>query len=111
MWSCVYEGAAYDHAIDCLIAWHPCFSVSHSDLFVLCVSGHTPFPAITLYHWDLPQWIENTNEGWLSPRTAAAFADFADNCFRHFGDRVGRRGFIDVCVCVMMIAINDVACR
>jgi beta-glucosidase len=36
--------------------------------------GLTPF--VTLYHWDLPQWLEDRG-GWRSRDTALAFADYA----------------------------------
>jgi beta-glucosidase len=44
-----------------------------------------PFP--TLYHWDLPQVLEERG-GWPQRDTAGRFADYADVCMRRFGDRV-----------------------
>lgn len=44
-------------------------------------------PAITLYHWDLPQNLEDRG-GWRSRETAQAFLTYARECFKAFGDRV-----------------------
>ncbi|MEV1074864.1 GH1 family beta-glucosidase [Micromonospora parva] len=44
-------------------------------------------PVATLYHWDLPQPLEDTG-GWLHRDTAARFADFADLTAARLGDRV-----------------------
>jgi len=45
----------------------------------------TPFA--TLYHWDLPQALQDKG-GWPSRDTAHAFVDFADVVSRRLGDRV-----------------------
>lgn len=45
-------------------------------------------PVITLYHWDLPDVLETEYYGFLSERVVADFVDYADLCFREFGDRV-----------------------
>lgn len=45
-------------------------------------------PYVTLYHWDLPQMLEDEYEGWLSERIVKDFENYASTCFRAFGDRV-----------------------
>ncbi|XP_020274144.1 beta-glucosidase 22-like isoform X2 [Asparagus officinalis] len=45
-------------------------------------------PHITLYHLDLPQVLEDEYEGWLSTKIIDDFEEYADACFREFGDRV-----------------------
>jgi beta-glucosidase len=44
-------------------------------------------PVITLYHWDLPQTLEDAG-GWPARDTAYAFADYAETMVKHLGDRV-----------------------
>jgi beta-glucosidase len=51
----------------------------------LLAAGIRPFP--TLYHWDLPQPLEDAG-GWRSRATAEAFAEYAEPVVRRLGDRV-----------------------
>ncbi|HZM78846.1 MAG TPA: GH1 family beta-glucosidase [Candidatus Limnocylindrales bacterium] len=44
-------------------------------------------PAVTLFHWDLPQALEDEG-GWLSRETAYRFADYAAMVGQRLGDRV-----------------------
>ncbi len=44
-------------------------------------------PFVTLYHWDLPQALDDSG-GWLNRDTAARFADYVQLMARALGDRV-----------------------
>lgn len=44
-------------------------------------------PVATLYHWDLPQCLEEKG-GWRERDTAYAFAEYADVCFSYLGEYV-----------------------
>jgi beta-glucosidase len=59
-------------------------------------------PFCTLYHWDLPQALEDAG-GWQSRRTAEAFGAYAGFVAKHLSDRVSHfmtlnemRSFIDL---------------
>jgi beta-glucosidase len=41
----------------------------------------------TIYHWDLPQTLEDSG-GWAERSIIAAFEEYANVCFREFGDLV-----------------------
>ncbi|XP_042489603.1 beta-glucosidase 12-like, partial [Macadamia integrifolia] len=52
----------------------------------LLSNGIQPF--VTLFHWDLPQALEAECGGFLSPNIIDDFGDYAELCYREFGDRV-----------------------
>ena len=52
----------------------------------LLAAGITPVP--TLYHWDLPQSLEDAG-GWLNRATAERFADYAAIVAGRLADRIG----------------------
>jgi beta-glucosidase len=60
--------AYYDRLVDALLA-----------------AGITPYP--TLYHWDLPQVLQDRG-GWASRDTAACLAEYASVVAGRLGDRV-----------------------
>ncbi|KAF3326270.1 beta-glucosidase 6 isoform X2 [Carex littledalei] len=45
-------------------------------------------PYVTIYHWDLPQALEDKYNGWLDTQIINDFANYAETCFKAFGDRV-----------------------
>lgn len=42
-------------------------------------------PAVTLYHWDLPIYLQG---GWTNRETVFAFARYAETCFKELGGKV-----------------------
>lgn len=52
----------------------------------LLANGIQPFA--TLYHWDLPQYLQDKYKGWESKETSKAFGDYAAYVARNLGDRV-----------------------
>lgn len=58
----------YNRIIDCCLA-----------------NGLTPF--VTLYHWDLPQTLEDKG-GWTNREIINWFVNYVEICVRNFGDRV-----------------------
>ncbi len=55
-------------------------------------------PVATLYHWDLPQPLEDSG-GWPERDTACRYADYAARCFDALGDKIS-----------MWITINEPFC-
>lgn len=48
--------------------------------------GLTPY--VTIHHWDTPLALEDKYGGFLSDKIVKDYVDFAEICFREFGDRV-----------------------
>ncbi len=51
----------------------------------LLENGIVPYP--TLFHWDLPQWLQDTG-GWANRAVIGALAEYADTVVRTLGDRI-----------------------
>ncbi|KAH8685822.1 glycoside hydrolase superfamily [Tricladium varicosporioides] len=47
-------------------------------------------PSVTLYHWDLPLWLQNTYGGWLDERIVGDFLRYAQVVFTRYGNKVPR---------------------
>ncbi|KAF5459615.1 hypothetical protein F2P56_019551 [Juglans regia] len=45
-------------------------------------------PFATIFHWDIPQALEDEYGGFLNESVVDDFLDFAGVCFQRFGDRV-----------------------
>jgi beta-glucosidase len=54
-------------------------------------------PFATLYHWDLPQALQDRFGGWMSRDTAKAFADYAGYVAERLSDRVKHIFTINEC--------------
>ncbi|HEQ71918.1 MAG TPA: beta-glucosidase [Spirochaetia bacterium] len=63
----------------------------------LLEAGIIPFA--TLFHWDLPQTLEDLNGGFRNKETARIFADYAALIAKHFAGRI--RNYIP---------INEISC-
>jgi beta-glucosidase len=61
----------------------------------LLASGIEPYA--TLYHWDLPQALQDRFGGWQSRDTAKAFADYAGHVAARLSDRVKHFFTINEC--------------
>jgi beta-glucosidase len=61
----------------------------------LLANGIEPFA--TLYHWDLPQTLQDRFGGWTSRDTAKAFADYAAYVAERLSDRVKHIFTINEC--------------
>lgn len=82
-WSRILPSGSYEgpESINALAIDH-----YNSVIDELLVNDITPF--VTLYHWDLPQTLEQRYRGWLGDRVTNDFLAYADVCFTAFGDRV-----------------------
>jgi beta-glucosidase len=72
------------------IAWprmHDPRGVAHYDRLIDGLLERGIEPVVTLYHWDLPQSLEDGG-GWRSRDTVERFAELARTCFEAYGDRV-----------------------
>ncbi|UTR13862.1 glycoside hydrolase family 1 protein [Salipaludibacillus sp. LMS25] len=49
---------------------------------------HQIEPIVTIYHWDLPQALQDEYGGWESRRIIDDFTHYAETLFKAFGDRV-----------------------
>jgi beta-glucosidase len=61
----------------------------------LLANGIAPFA--TLYHWDLPQALQDRFGGWTSPETSKAFGDYAAYVAERLTDRVKHVFTINEC--------------
>ncbi|XP_038985593.1 beta-glucosidase 1-like [Phoenix dactylifera] len=61
------------------VNWRGVFYYNRLINYVL-KQGITPYA--NLYHYDLPQALQDEYLGWLSPKIVEAYANFADFCFK-----------------------------
>ena len=49
---------------------------------------HNIEPVVTLYHWDIPQALQDAYGGWESRKIVDDFTHYAVTVFKHYGNRV-----------------------
>lgn len=64
-------------------------------------------PSITLFHWDLPQALQDQYGGWKSKEVSKIFADYAAFCGKTFGDRVKTWFTINEIICFTIVAHDE----
>ena len=52
-----------------------------------CLKKYGIEPNVTLYHWDLPQYLEDIG-GWQNPKTCDAYLHYVKICFKYFHEYV-----------------------
>jgi beta-glucosidase len=68
----------------------------------LSANGIEPFA--TLYHWDLPQALQDRARGWMSRDTSQAFADYAGHVAERLSDRI--RHFFTINECSRLVSLG-----
>nr|GMD84607.1 beta-glucosidase 40-like [Ipomoea batatas] len=62
--------------------------VDHYNKLIDALLANGIEPYVTLYHYDLPQALQDRYNGWLNRQVIKDFAAYAETCFEIFGDRV-----------------------
>ncbi|XP_076844489.1 beta-klotho [Brachyhypopomus gauderio] len=63
-------------------------AVEHYSRLIGRLRGMGVEPVVTLFHWDLPQRLQEQLDGWTNPAMVQIFTDYAQFCFRTFGQEV-----------------------
>ncbi len=45
-------------------------------------------PIVTIYHWDLPNQLQEDYNGWLSPQIVEDFVNYSEILFKEYGEKV-----------------------
>lgn len=53
----------------------------YDDLIKTCFEFNVQ-PVVTLYHWDLPLYLQNLYGGWLSPQIIPDYVAYAELIFK-----------------------------
>jgi beta-glucosidase/6-phospho-beta-glucosidase/beta-galactosidase len=61
----------------------------YEDVINTCIQYNVE-PIVTLYHWDLPLYLQNLYGGWLSEDIVTDFSEYARVVFNRFGNKVNK---------------------
>ncbi len=87
--------------------WNPSALAYYDRVVDTCLRrGITPY--LTLYHWELPQPLEEKG-GWLARDTALAFARYADKIARQFKGRVRHYIVLNEPQCSVLLGYSTAA--
>jgi len=64
-------------------------------------------PCATMYHWDLPQALEEKYGGWRSRKTVEAFGRYAEVIVRHLGDRIRHWMTLNEMPCIVYLGHKE----
>ena len=63
-------------------------ALAHYDDVINTCLQYNVEPIVTLYHWDLPLYLQFLYGGWLSEDIVPDFVNYANITFQRYGDRV-----------------------
>jgi len=61
--------------------------INYYNMLINELLGEGIIPMVTLFHWDLPQHLQDMG-AWHNEELVVHFKNYADLCYREFGDRV-----------------------
>jgi len=67
---------------------HSAAGIKHYHEFLDKLSAANIEPFVTLYHWDLPQALQDEYGGWANETVVDDFGDYARFVFQEYGDKV-----------------------
>lgn len=76
--------------------------LAYYDRVIDCCLSHGIEPYVTLYHWDLPQALEDKG-GWQNRDTCRAFARYCGTAAEHFRGRVRHYFTMNEIQCVVLL--------
>ena len=62
--------------------------IAHYDDVIQTCLDYNITPVVTLFHWDLPVYLQNLYGGWLSPSIVNDFSDYARFVFKRWAAKV-----------------------